>query len=159
MYKNIGKKIKGFSIFFAWVVIAASCFGAFYYLFKSKEITTNGIIITVAIIVVGTLVGLFASWFMYGFGVIAQKAEKLDDIEDLNKNILESLDKINFSVPAQKYDDRKDIPLRDFSTPETKNEVLNSKLRRLKKDYEMSRITYDEYEERKEQLEQEYGVE
>ncbi len=155
MYKNIGKKIKGFSIFFAWVMIAASCFFAFYRLYNNG-VTNNNIIITVAIIVCGTLFGLFASWFMYGFGVIADKAEKLDKIEDLNRNILENLDKKNYSVPAQKIDDREEIPLRDFSTPESKEEILNSKLRKLKKDYEMSRITYDEYEARKEKIEQKY---
>ena len=157
MYKNIGKKIKGFSIFFVWVVIAASCFFAFYRLY-SKGITNNNVIITVAVIVGGTLIGLFTSWFMYGFGVIAQNAERLDRIEEMNRNILENLDKKNFSVPAQKYDDREEIPLRDFRAPESKEEVFNLKLRSLKKDYEMSRITYDEYEERKEKLEKRYNV-
>lgn len=159
MYKNIGRKIKGFSIVFAWTVIALSCFYASYRLFSS-EMNTENIIISVAIIIGGVLLGLIISWFLYAYGAIAENTEKQNEnIETLILAVDDLSNKIKNLELNRKGDTKsvnKDIPLNDFKLPESREEVFQSQLRKLKKDYEMSRITYDEYEDQKLLLEEKY---
>ncbi len=167
MYKNIGRKIKGFSIFLAWTIVALCCFYAFYRLF-SGTIDTENIIISVAIVVGGSILALIISWFLYAYGAIAESAEKQNEnletlilaVDDLSKKV-ESLElkpsKPSVGAPSPYHQaEREEIPLGEFKLPESREELFQSQLRKLKKDYEMSRITYDEYEEGKHRLEEKY---
>ena len=54
MYKNVGKKIKVLSIILAWVIVAISSFIGFYRFFLN-DISTESIIISVAIIIGGCI--------------------------------------------------------------------------------------------------------
>lgn len=161
MYKNVGRKIKGFSIVFAWMLIAISCFYAFYRLFMGT-IDTKNIIISVAIVVAVSLVALVLSWFLYAFGVVAENAEKQNDnletlisaVENLSEKI-EDFDRKPPIAPPPHHN-REEIPLDEFKLPESREELFQSQLKKLKKDYEMSRMTYDEYEEGKKILEKKY---
>lgn len=162
MYKNTGRKIKGFSIFFAWAFIAAACLFAFYRLFSGKMDAEN-IMISIGIIVGGSLIGLFASWFMYGFGVIVEKNEKMsDDLETVILTVDELSSKLDNPKPIKEFknnndkNSEEDIPLENFKLPDSREELFRSQMKKLKKDYEMSRITYDEYESGKRKLEQKY---
>ena len=160
MYKNVGRKIKGFSIVLAWAIIAACCFYAFYRLF-SGSMDTENIIISVAIVIGGALAALIISWFIYAYGVVTENAEKQNEnletlilaIDDLSNKIKSA----NNSTKINSTDNQNDeIPIGEFKLPESREEMFRSQLRKLKKDYEMSRITYDEYEEGKRKLEEKY---
>lgn len=160
MYKNIGKKIKGFSIVFAWIIIAVSCLFGFYRLY-TEEIDYKNIVITALIIIGGTLISVVISWFMYAFGVITEKAENsdkiLENLEEIRYNSQSGFKTENYSQSFESREDtEKSIPLESFKLPETRDELFESQLRKLKKDYEMSRITFDEYEEGKLRLEKKY---
>ena len=160
MYKNVGRKIKGFSIVLAWAVIAACCFYAFYRLF-SGTMDTDNIIISVAIVIGGILAAIIISWFIYAYGVIADNAEKQNEnletlilsVDDLSNKIKNPIHSVQNNATANQKDE---IPLEDFKLPESREEMFRSQFRKLKKDYEMSRITYDEYEEGKRKLEEKY---
>lgn len=163
MYKNIGRKIKGFSIFFAWALVAGACMFAFYRLFSNGKFDMQNIMISVGIILGGVFAGIILSWFMYAFGVIAEKAENInDEIQDMTLIVEDLAQKLRqkpriSSAPNNIGADAKgDIPLESFKLPDTREELYASQLRKLKKDYEMSRITFDEYEEGKKRLEQKY---
>lgn len=156
MYKNIGRKIKGFSIVLAWTLIAVSCFYAFYRLFNGT-IDTKNIIISVAIVLVSSIVAMLLSWFIYAYGVLAENAEKSNDnLETLILQIDELSSKLETREKPSSTPPKKAKKPEDFSLPETKEELFASQLKKLKKDYEMSRITYDEYEEAKKLLEEKY---
>lgn len=159
MYKNIGKKIKGFSIALAWIVITVSCLIGFYRLY-TEEIDYKNIMITVLIIATGTLAAVVLSWFIYAFGVIAEKAESTDNsLRNIEDTVFEIKNKISLGGYPQNPDQSSqgnNIPLKSFKLPETRDELFESQLRKLKKDYEMSRITFDEYEEGKAKLEEKY---
>lgn len=160
MYKNVGRKIKGFSIVLAWAIIAACCFYAFYRLF-SGTMDTENIIISVAVVIGGILAALVISWLLYAYGAIADNAEKQNEnLETLILAIDDLSNKIkNSERSAQNNSNTKpnnEIPLGEFKLPESREEMFSSQLRKLKKDYEMSRITYDEYEEGKRKLEEKY---
>ncbi|MBQ5590413.1 MAG: hypothetical protein IIU65_01890 [Clostridia bacterium] len=156
MYKNIGRKIKGFSIVLAWTLIAVSCFYAFYRLFNGT-IDTKNIIISVAIVLVSSIVAMLLSWFIYAYGVLAENAEKSNDnLETLILQIDELSSKLETREKPSSTPPKKATKQEDFSLPETKEELFASQLKKLKKDYEMSRITYDEYEEAKKLLEEKY---
>lgn len=164
MYKNVGRKIKGLSIFIAWAIVAACCLYGFYFLFSSK-MEVRDIIITALIVVIGSLAGVFVSWFLYAFGVVAEKSEAAN--ENL-ENLLLAIDEISSKLETKEIKHvspidepvpnvpSKEIPLESFKLPETRDELFASQLKKLKKDYEMSRITYDEYEAGKKRLEQKY---
>lgn len=165
MYKNIGRKIKGFSIFFAWVVVAGACMFAFYRLFSNGKFDVTDIMISVGIIIGGVFAGTVLSWFMYAFGVIAEKSENINDevenlsltVEDLaNKFDKKPLPQRTAQKAKENIGDSENIPLESFKLPDTREELYASQLRKLKKDYEMSRITFDEYEDGKKRLEQKY---
>lgn len=167
MYKNIGRKIKGFSIFFAWVTVAIACMFAFYRLFSNGKFDAENIMISAGIIVGGIFAGIILSWFMYAFGVIAEKSENInDEIENLSLTVEDLANKMDKKpmpqrantnqVTREKMNDSENIPLESFRLPDTREELYASQLRKLKKDYEMSRITFDEYEEGKKRLEQKY---
>ena len=157
MYKNIGRKIKGFSIFVAWLIVVACCFFAFYRLF-SGTIDTKSIVISIAIIVLGSLFALVLSWFLYAFGEIAHNSAKQNEnLETLILTLDDLSSKLNSETLKNKTNLKKEeIPLGEFKLPETREELFQSQLKKLKKDYEMSRITYDEYEEGKKLLEEKY---
>ena len=160
MYKNVGRKIKGFSIVLAWAIIAACCFYAFYRLF-SGTMDTENITISVAMVIGGILAAIVVSWFLYAYGTIADNAEKQNEnletlilaIDDLS-NKIRSSEKETQNNPNIKSNN--EIPLGEFKLPESREEMFRSQLRKIKKDYEMSRITYDEYEEGKRKLEEKY---
>ena len=165
MYKNIGRKIKGFSIFFAWVIIAAACMFSFYRLFSNGKFDATDIIISVGIIIGGIFAGVVLSWFMYAFGVIAEKSENInDEIENLSLTVEDLANKMDKKPMPQRINqitrenanESENIPLESFKLPDTREELYASQLRKLKKDYEMSRITFDEYEDGKKRLEQKY---
>ena len=94
MYKNIGKKIKGFSYFLAWVIIAVSSFYAFYRVFLNGFSVENTIV-SGCIILGGCILAIILSWFIYAFGEIAQKAQEQNEnletlillVEDLPSKI------------------------------------------------------------------------
>lgn len=154
MYKNVGKKIKVLSIILAWAVVAISSFIGFYRFFLN-EISTESIVISVAIIVGGCIIAVVLSWFLYAFGVITEAQEtNAETFENLEL----AIEKLSKELKAKRVnsENNSNIPLEDYKTPKTKEELLAVQLRRLKKDYEMSRITYDEYEEAKLKLEQKY---
>ena len=154
MYKNVGKKIKVLSIILAWLIVAISSFFGFYRFFLN-DISTESIAISVAIVIGGCIVAIVLSWFIYAFGVITEAQEiNTENIENLNI-AFESLAK-ELKANRKSNAPNNEFPLDDFKTPRTHNEILSSQLKKLKKDYEMSRITYDEYEERKKKLEAKY---
>ena len=164
MYKNTGRKIKGFSIFLAWAIIAVCAFFAFYRLF-SGTIDTQNIIISVAIVVAGSLIAMIVSWFLYAYGAVTEASEKQNEnletliiaIDDLSKKIEKLENKPPMGPPPVHLEhERDEIPLGEFKLPESREELFQSQLKKLKKDYEMSRITYDEYEEGKRILEEKY---
>ena len=163
MYKNIGRKIKGFSIFLAWTIIAVCCFYAFYRLF-SGVIDTKNIIISASIVVLGSLIAMIISWFLYAYGAIAEAAQKQNEnietlilaVDDLSKEVKKIGKKQPNTTVAESSDKGEEIPLGDFKLPSSREELYQSQLKKLKKDYEMSRITYDEYEEGKRILEKKY---
>lgn len=153
MYKNIGKKLKGFSYCFAWIIIAICSFYAFYRGFLNGFSIKN-LLVGVAIVFDGCLVAIVLSWFVYAFGELVQKtAEQNENLEILIEKIDDLPKKFN-NQSTQKS--KSEVYLSEFKTNQSKTDVLNSQLRRLKNDYEMSRITYDEYEARKKKLEAEY---
>lgn len=162
MYKNIGRKIKGFAIGFAWTLVAVACFFAFYTVFKAEEITSEVVIPAVALILGGSVLALFISWFIYAYGVIVENTEKtrenfesvINEIYDINEK-LNKLSVKTVSQPAPN-NSNEDIPLENFKFPSSREELFQSQLKKLKRDYEMSRITYDEYEESKRKLEEKY---
>lgn len=158
MYKNIGKKIKGFAIALAWIIITASCLVGFYRLY-TNEIAYKNIAITVLIIAVGTVTAIVVSWFIYAFGVIAEKAESAENsIKNIEETVFDIKNRTDFNNYSQSCEPEasNNIPLDSFKLPETRDELFESQLRKLKKDYEMSRITFDEYEEGKAKLEKKY---
>ncbi len=152
MYKNIGKKIKGFSYFLAWVIIAVSSFYAFYRVFLNGFSVENTIV-SGCIILGGCILAIILSWFIYAFGEIAQKAQEQN--ENLETLIL-LVDDLQKKVNAQQKSNKDEVPLFDFKTNTSKSDLYSARLKKLKIDYEMSRITYDEYEERKKKLQAEY---
>ena len=154
MYKNVGKKIKALSIIIAWIIVAISSFYGFYRFFLN-DISTESIIISVAIIIGGCIVAIVLSWFLYAFGVIAEAQET--NTETL-ENLELAIEKLSKELKAKRVSsaNNSNVPLDDYKTPKTKEELLAVQLKKLKKDYEMSRITYDEYEEAKLKLEQKY---
>lgn len=163
MYKNVGRKIKGFSIFLAWLIVAAASMLAFYRLFENNSFDAVSIAISVGIIIAGIALAILLSWFIYGFGVIVQSAEKTSEEIESISYLLCNID----SIIAQKgaspkpnanaqNNQQENIPISTFKLPDTREELYASQLRKLKKDYEMSRITFDEYEQGKKLLEQKY---
>lgn len=156
MYKNVGKKIKIFAIVFAWIIIAVSSFFAFYRFFLN-EFSTESIIISAGIIVGGCIIAVVLSWFLYAFGVITEAneatKESLENLEFAIENLTKELTSKRKNNATISKDE---IPLGDFKLPETREELFSSQLKKLKKDYEMSKITYDEYEKGKRKLEQKY---
>lgn len=173
MYKNVGKKIKVLSIIFAWILIIAVCLGAFYFLFSNDYTNTNNILICAGVIVGGSLLSIIISWFIYAYGQIAHKVqsidEKLDDVIDalqsLNYEISHSnLENAGTKVIDDFFDkaeksretfeqDELDSP---FQFPQSRQELFDSQMKKLRKDYEMSKITYDEYDEGIKRLEKKY---
>ena len=151
MYKNIGKKIKGFSYFLAWVIIAVSSFYAFYRVFLNGFSVENTIV-SGCIILGGCILAIILSWFIYAFGEIAQKAQEQN--ENLETLIL-LVEDLPSKIKAQS-NKKDEVPLFDFKTNTSKTDLYSARLKKLKIDYEMSRITYDEYEERKKKLQAEY---
>lgn len=151
MYKNIGKKIKGFSYFLAWVIIAVSSFYAFYRVFLNGFSVENTIV-SGCIILGGCILAIILSWFIYAFGEIAQKAQEQN--ENLETLIL-LVEDLPSKIKAQS-NKKDEVPLFDFKTNTSKTDLYSARLKKLKTDYEMSRITYDEYEERKKKLQAEY---
>lgn len=154
MYKNVGKKIKALSIILAWLIVAISSFFGFYRFFLN-DVSSESIAISIAIIIGGCIVAIVLSWFLYAFGVITETQEiNTENIENLNI-AFETLAK-ELKAKRKNNTTNNEIPLDDFNSPRTHNEILSSQLKKLKKDYEMSRITYDEYEECKKRLEAKY---
>lgn len=150
MYKNVGKKIKVLSIILAWTIVAIGSFLGFYRFF-SNEISTESIVISIAIIAGSCIIAVVLSWFLYAFGVVTENSQiNAENLENLNI-IVETLSK---ELKAKRKSANNDIPLEDFKTPKTREELIATQLKKLKKDYEMSRITYDEYEQAKRKLEQ-----
>jgi len=148
MYKNIGKKIKGLSYFLAWCLVALCSFYAFYRLFLN-EIDLKNAVISGCIIIGGCIIAFFFSWLIYGFGELIENGQK--QIENLETLIL-----LIDDLKKEKKSTKNEMPLDKFELPTNREELFNSQLKKLKKDYEMSRITYDEYEEGKKKLEQKY---
>ena len=173
MYKNIGKKIKVLSITFAWILIIAICLAAFYNLFSNDYKDTTNILICAGVIVGGSLAATILSWFIYAFGHIAEKVQNVDEkLEEINyslqtlcyeinhsrlenngtKTIDEFFDKAEKSRETWEEDTSDSL----FQFPQDRQELLESQMKKLRNDYEMSKINYDEYEEGIKRLEKKY---
>ena len=99
------------------------------------------------------------------YGAVTEASEKQNEnletliiaIDDLSKKIEKLENKPPMGPPpVHPEHERDEIPLGEFKLPESREELFQSQLKKLKKDYEMSRITYDEYEEGKRILEEKY---
>ncbi len=146
MYKNIGKKIKGLAYFLVWALIAICSFYAFYRFFQS-EMNAKNIMISSCIIIGGCIVSCFFSWFIYALGELIESEQKQIEYLETLLILVEDIKK-DKNKPSKEEN--------SFDLPNSREELFNSQMKKLKKDYEMSRITYDEYEEGKRKLEQKY---
>lgn len=84
MFNNIGGKIKALASLFTWIGIIISLVIGLLFIFADS----NGVVIGILIIVIGSLLSWISSWLLYGFGdlienssIIARKLSP-EDFED-----------------------------------------------------------------------------
>ena len=84
MFNNIGGKIKALASLFTWIGIIISLVIGLLFIFADS----NGVVIGILIIVIGSLMSWISSWLLYGFGdlienssIIARKLSP-EDFED-----------------------------------------------------------------------------
>ena len=80
MFRNVGKQIKGITIFLAVIEILASVCGAVYFAYAGIESgTDNAMVVPVAIGIVlgGVLVAWLSNLFLYSYGQLVDSTERI----------------------------------------------------------------------------------
>ncbi|MDR1330238.1 MAG: zinc ribbon domain-containing protein [Oscillospiraceae bacterium] len=78
MYNNIGKKIKGLAVFFAWLgMIGSIIYGIIMLMqgvnYGSDAMSGLGLLLMVA----GSVISWLSSWVLYGFGELIENTAKI----------------------------------------------------------------------------------
>ena len=83
MFNNVGRKIKGLAVFFAWVGIIVSLIAGIGIFVYGSQITDNIEILGIVLIIVGPIASWLSSLALYGFGQLIENsdiiAERIDE--------------------------------------------------------------------------------